>query len=103
MLFNLRLLVPLLMISAIVAVSIKKYRRSLTRVKASAVIVSTVILNSATQLPGRSLTGADGLIIVLNLVAIVVGLVALHTLLWQAESKGPNKTLNPDAQKPRAG
>ena len=80
-----------------------KYRRSLTHVKASAVIVSTLILNSAVQLPGRSLTGADGLIIVLNLVAIVVGLVALHTLLWRAESKGTNKKLNRDAQKPRAG
>ena len=97
MLLNLRLLAPLLVISAVVVVSVMKYRRSLTHPQSSAVIVSTLILNSAVQLPSRSLTGTDGLIIVLDLVTIVAGLVGLHALLWRAESKGPNKTLNPDA------
>ena len=99
----LRILTALLMILAIVAVGVMKRRRSLSHVKAYAIIASTFILNSAVQLSGRPLAGADGLIIALNLVVIVAWLIGLQIVLWRAESKGPNKTLNPDAQKPRAG
>lgn len=85
MLFIFRIITPSLMILAIVAVYSKRW--SLSKLKSSTIVLSTLILNSAVQLPGRSLSGKDGLIIVLNFVVIILGLSGILRLLWRNESK----------------
>lgn len=84
---DLQILVSLIIIVTAVIVVILKYRRSLSYHKAYAFIISGLILNAAVELPGRSLNGIDGIVIVLNLVVIVSGLAAFSVVLWRAASK----------------
>lgn len=86
-LVGLQLFASLFMLAMFVIAIILKYRRALPRLRAYALIMSGMILSAAVQLPGRSLNGANGIIVILNLVVIVAGLAVFFLLLWQAESK----------------
>ena len=79
----------LFVILVAVAISFIKYlqivrKRPLTPYpKIFTLLGSSLILSAAVQLPGRSLSGSDGFIIVLDLLAIIVWLIAINVMIWK--------------------